>query len=253
MRIIASIQARMGASRLPGKVLKPILGKPMLLWHVERLRRCRLLDDVVVATTTSPADDRIERFCRKNRVSVFRGPELDVLGRISGLLRRFKPDVHVELCGDSPLVDAHIVDELVGYYLKHRGEVDCVCNSVKTTYPPGQEVTVYPARALLRADRLTAAQNPLREHSAYNILRRPKVFRVRNLEAPAHYRRPDLYLEVDSPKDFALIGRIIGHFAAAGQTYFSLAQILQFLRARPRLARLNSRVHRRWKAYRRDD
>ncbi|MBI5240021.1 MAG: NTP transferase domain-containing protein [Elusimicrobia bacterium] len=252
MKVIASIQARMGASRLPGKVLKDICGKPMLLWQVERLRRCRLLNDILIATTTSAADDRIVEFCKDHAVACYRGPENDVLGRIAGLIREHRPDVHVELFGDSPLPDAELVDEVVSAFLKDSRALDCLTNSRKTTYPPGQEVIVYAAAALLEADRLTAADDPLREHSSFNVLRRPEVFRIRDLEAPPRYRHPDVYLEVDTPEDLELIRAVVGHFAALGQGYFSLAQILDFLRERPELARINARVPRRWKAFRKD-
>ena len=115
--IVASIQARMGSTRLPGKVLADICGKPMLLWQVERIRKSRLIDEVVVATTTSSKDDQIEQFCIKNKISFYRGSEEDVLKRISSLIKDFKINLHLEFCGDTPLSDPQIIDEFIGYYL----------------------------------------------------------------------------------------------------------------------------------------
>ena len=116
MKIVASIQARMGSSRLPGKVLKDICGKPMLLWHLERIKRSRLLDDVIIATTTSEKDDELISFCNQHSVSYFRGSENDVLKRVSALINHHEIDIHIELCGDSPLTDPQIIDEFVGFY-----------------------------------------------------------------------------------------------------------------------------------------
>ena len=116
MDIVASIQARMGSTRLPGKVLKDISGKPMLLWHVERLRRSRLIDNVIVATSTAEADDEIELFCKNHSILCFRGSENNVLNRIANLIRKYNIITHVEFCGDSPLIDPQIVDEFIGYF-----------------------------------------------------------------------------------------------------------------------------------------
>lgn len=250
MKIVASIQARMGSTRLPGKVLKEIAGKPMLLWHIERLRRSRLLDEVAVATTTNPEDEPIVALCREHDVPVFRGSEEDVLGRVAGLIRERRADAHVECFGDSPLTDAHILDEAVGLYLKNFPRYDCVSNSIKTTYPPGQEAIVYRGSALLEADKLAKKDDPLREHCGLNIMRHPERFKICGLEAPEHYRFPETYLEVDTPEDFAVISAIIEHFAHKGQPYFSLSQILDFLAASPGLAAANRQVPRRWKRFR---
>lgn len=252
MKIVGSIQARLGSSRFPGKVLKLVSGVPMLLRHVDRLRRSRLIDEIVVATTTNPGDDAIAEACLKAGVSVYRGPEDDVLGRIAGLIRARGADVHAEFFGDSPLTDAHLVDETLGVYLKNKDRVDFVSNSLKTTYPPGQEVICYRGEALLKADALVAKDDPLREHVSLNIWKRPETFRVLGLEAPAHYRRPDLYLEVDTAEDFSVVSAVFEHFLSRGQEYFSLAQILDFFRDREALAATNRGVERRWMKFRED-
>lgn len=249
-RIIGSIQARMNSTRLPGKVLMDISGKPMLLRHIQRLKRSRILDEVVVATTCNPQDDAIVSLCKAQGIPYYRGPEDDVLGRVAGLIREFKADVHAEFFGDSPLTDAHLVDEVAGCYLKRQTEFDCATNSGTTTYPPGQEVIVYRGAALLDADATTGANDPLREHSSIHITRHPNRFRILNLKAPDYYHFPDTYLEVDTPEDFKVIAAIFGHFLARGQDYFSLAQILDFLASRPDLTAANRDVPRRWKQFR---
>jgi spore coat polysaccharide biosynthesis protein SpsF len=253
MKIIASIQARMGATRLPNKVLREIAGKPMLLWQVERIRRSRLVDQVVVATTVNPKDDAIVRMCDANGIAWYRGPENDVLGRIAGLLRQYNAEVHVECFGDSPLIDPHLIDEFCGYLLKHFNETDIVLNSLRTTYPPGQEVIVYKAEALLNAHARVAPDDPLREHVSIHLYKHPELYRIKNLEAPEHYHEPDLYLEVDTAQDLLVMSQIIEHFKERGDEHFSLAQILDFMRKNEDIGMINQGVERRWKQYRDDD
>ena len=115
MKITATIQARMGSTRLPGKVLKDIGGKPMLQRQIERIKHSRLIDEIIIATTSSVKDEPIVALSEKLGVKVFRGSEEDVLGRIVGLLRVHQVELHVELIGDSPFSDAQIIDEVIGF------------------------------------------------------------------------------------------------------------------------------------------
>lgn len=252
MKIVASIQARMGSSRLPGKVLKDICGKPMLLWHVERVKRSRLLDDVIVATTTSEKDEEIVSFCEQHAISCYQGSEDDVLNRIASLIRYYQIDVHVEFCGDSPLTDPQIIDEFVGYYLKHQGSFDYVSSAMKTTYPPGQEVIVYRGGVLSELDQTLSSDDPMREHVGYNITRFPERYRLASLEAPEWFYEPEAYLEVDTPTDLEMMRQLIGYFAEQGIEHFTLSQILELLRKQPEIMQLNSTEERRWKSLRED-
>lgn len=253
MNIVASIQARMGSSRLPGKVLKEICGKPMLLWQIERLRKSRLLDDIIVATSIEKQDDIIEEFCRQHKVTCFRGSENDVLNRIASLIRHYNIDIHVECYGDSPLIDPQIVDEFVGYYLKNQNIIDYVSNSIKTTYPPGQEVVVYSGKILDDIEITLAISDPLREHVGYNITRFPNKYRIVSLEAPMHFFKPNIYLEVDTIEDFAFISEVIRYFYDNNIESPSLSQMLAFLNVFPDLAMQNSMVPRRWKNLRKQN
>jgi spore coat polysaccharide biosynthesis protein SpsF len=250
MNITASIQARMGSSRLPGKVLKEICGKPMLLWLVERLRQSRLLDDVIVATSIEKQDDIIEQFCIQHKITCFRGSEEDVLNRIASLIRLHNVDIHVECYGDSPLIDPQIVDEFVGYYLKNRDTIDYASNAIKTSYPPGQEVVVYSGKILDELEKKLPDNDPLREHVGYNITRFQDDYRIASLEAPAHFFQPNVYLEVDTLEDFDVMSKIIKYFYDRGIEIASLAQILEFLEKYPEIALHNAKVTRRWKALR---
>ena len=245
MNIVASIQARLGSTRLPGKVLKEIRGKPLLQYQIERVRRSRLADKIIIATTTSTQDDPIAELGEKLGVTVYRGPEHDVLKRISGLLEEHLVDIHVELIGDSSLTDPQIVDEIVGYYLKHRETYDYVSNGTEVTYPSGMEVNVYPARVLIEAESRVSTEDPLREHVDIHISKNPR-YRCACLKAPPHFHRPDIFLEVDTARDFEMMSVVISHFIDAGKEHFSLAQILDFLQSRPDLVRMNQNEERRY-------
>jgi len=250
VKITASIQARMGSSRLPGKVLADICGKPMLLWQIERIQRSRLVDQIVVGTSTSSLDDEIESFCDSHGVECFRGSEDDVLGRIAELIRKNDVDLHVECYGDSPLIDPQLIDEFVGYYLKYSDEADYFSSALKTTYPPGLEVTLYPGRVLMEVEQIVSRDDPMREHVGYNITRFRDKYRLRSLEAPSWFSFPNIYLEVDTEEDLTLMRSVVGHFVDKDQEYFSLAEILSMLKNDPKLSESNINVERRWKSLR---
>lgn len=250
MKIGATIQARMASTRLPGKVLKPILGRPMLALQVERIQRSLLIDEVIIATSVEKQDDVIEALARELGVQCFRGSETDVLSRVVGALRAFSVDIHVEFMGDNPIPDPLLVDSITGYYLKHADRYDYVTNALKTTYPPGAEVFVYPSEVLFDAER-RAPHTPLREHVGPHIYQHPERYRICNLEAPPWSHYPDLHLEVDTQEDFEVVSAIYEHFYPANPG-FGLAQVIDFMKAHPKLAERNRQVERRWKVFRRD-
>ena len=176
---------------------------------------------------------------------MFRGSENDVLGRITALLKARKAELHVELIGDSPFTDPHIVDEIIGFYLKNQRQYDYVTNGMEVTYPAGMEVNVYPAAALIDAESRIKADEPLREHVDIHLSKNDKYRRI-GLKAPKHYHRPEIFLEVDTAKDFAMVSAVFEHFLDKGQEHFSLAQILDFLDGRPDLIKLNQSEERRY-------
>ena len=250
MKIIATIQARMGSSRLPGKVLKDIHGKPMLLWHIERIKRSRLLDDLIIATTTNSLDDEIVNFCEQHKVSYYRGSEDNVLNRIASLIKQHNIGIHVEFCGDSPLTDPQLIDEFIGYYLKNQQTYDYVSNAMETTYPPGQEVVVYRGEVLVELDNELSSDDPMREHVGYNITRFPEKYHLASLKAPSWFHQPEAYLEVDTPNDLQMIKQLVGYFVDKGIEHFNLAQILDLLGKKPKIMYINNEEERRWKILR---
>jgi spore coat polysaccharide biosynthesis protein SpsF len=247
VKITATIQARMGSTRLPAKAMRRVLGRPILGLQIERIRQSRLIDDVVVATPDSPANDVIETLAGDLGVGCYRGSEDDVLGRVVGALEGFNVDLHVEFQGDNPIPDPLVIDGIVGFYLKHADRYDYVTNALKTTYPPGAEVSVYPARVLVDAEQ-HATDTRLREHVGIHISRHPDRYRICNLEAPPWLHRPDLHLEVDTEEDFEVVREIYEHFYPQNPG-FSLSQVIEFA-DRTGLGQRNKDVERRWRAFR---
>ena len=246
MRITATIQARMGSSRLPGKVIKPICGKPMLAWQIERIKRSRIIDEIVVATTTSFNDNVIKNLTDELNVQCYRGPEDDVLGRIAQVMKEFNVDIHVELIGDSPLTDPQIVDEILAFYIKNRNQFDYVANGMRSTYPSGMEVSVYEGRKLIELEREVSPNDPMREHVEVHLSKNSNLSRC-NIAAPSWFYAPNLFLEVDTKVDFEMISLIIEHFVRLDANHFSLSQILDYINQHPEIAEINRSEHRRWR------
>jgi spore coat polysaccharide biosynthesis protein SpsF len=246
---VAVVNVRMGSERLPGKALREVCGKPLLRHLIDRLQGATTLDGIVVGTSTLPANDVIESFCRGQGIRCFRGSEPDVLARTLGALRSAGASTGVVVFGDGPMVDPAIVDLTVGAFRACDPPCDFVGNDLKTSYPPGMEVEVFTVAALADADR-RCTDPAIREHGTLFIRHNPGLYRLLNLEAPPALRRPDLELEVDTEADLAVVGAVLQRFA--GRADFSLQEIIAFLDSEPHIAATNRDVPRRWKAARSD-
>ena len=223
----------MGSTRLPGKVLKDIAGRPMLSYQMERLRRVKRAERIVVATTDQPADDAVERFCQKEKIACVRGSEHDVLARYHLAIERFPADVVVRITADCPLIDPAIVDEAIAAY-----EPDYVSNMLETTYPYGMAVEVFSAQALREAHR--EAKDPAeREHVTPFIYRHPERYRLKSLTmAPnlSHHR-----WTVDTPEDFELVSRLLKTL----KPHFTLQDVLAVLDKHPDWCAINAHVEQK--------
>lgn len=235
MKTAAIVQARMTSTRLPGKVLRPILGRPMLELLIERLRRARLVDDVIVATTNNDTDDEIEAVCKRLSAGCYRGSEYDVLDRVVRAAQAHDVDVIVEITADCPLIDPQVVDRLIEMH--RQGTADYVANVLKRTYPRGLDTQVFARTVLEEVDRIT--QDPAdREHVSLYIYEHPEKYRLRNLESGLRESLWDLRLTVDTPEDFALVTAIYEALYPQNAA-FGLADIVAFLESRPELAAIN--------------
>jgi len=237
-RVVAILQARMSSTRLPGKVMKPILSRPMLARQLERLRRCAALDGLVVATSDRADDDPIAALCAEEGVACFRGSLADVLDRFTQCARKYKADHVVRLTGDCPLTDPAMVDELVRFYLEH--DFDYAANCRPPTLPDGLDAEIFTAAALEEAWR--EARDPFeREHVVPYIIRRPERFRMGNWVWPEDLS--GLRWTVDEPEDLAFVTRVYEALYPV-KPDFGFADVLALLAEHPELADMNSRFER---------
>lgn len=249
-KVVALVLARMGAGRLPGKPLKPIGDKPLLLYLIDRLSKTKKLDKIVVATTTHTSDDEIVEVCKNNGVAFFRGSENDVTKRLVSAFEHFSAKTGVVIFGDCPLIDPGLVDEIVSYYQLHSEKYDFVGNDLSTSYPPGMEVEVFSVDALKHAAEIEV-NSEIREHGTLVLRSNPKDFQLKNMIAPEPLKRPDISLEVDEPLDLQVLNEIVQSFS--GKDDFSLSDIIKLFDQQPEQLGKNKHIERRWKKYRAED
>lgn len=242
MKIIATIEARMTSSRLPGKVLLPARGKPMLARMVERLKMVPSLDGIVVATTVNATDDPIEALANELGIGCWRGSEDDVLKRVLDAARAFEADVIVELTGDCPLIDPAIVEQCVQAYTA--AGVDYLSNILERTYPIGMDTQVFATRILDDVARRTDDPTD-HEHVSLYIYRHPELYSLKNIAAPEGLHDPELRLTLDTSQDYELIDAVFAALLPKGPG-FTLADILALLKAHPDLRKINDHVAHRW-------
>jgi len=240
-RIVATIEARMTSSRLPGKVLIEAAGKPMLQHMIERLQRVPSLDGIVVATTGNATDAPVVDLAEEMGVGVFRGSEDDVLVRVLDAARAHNIDVIVEMTGDCPLIDPALVEDCIRGYLA--AGVDYVSNVLERTYPRGMDTQVFATDILADVARRTDDSED-HEHVSIYIYRHPEIYTRKNMPGPPELSDPDLALTLDTPEDLDLIRRIFDTLYPNNPT-FGLADILGVLKDSPELAELNAHVRRK--------
>lgn len=203
MKVGAIIQARQTSSRLPGKALIDINGKPALQRVIERVRQAKELDDVIVACTVNPADDAIEELCKKLNCNFYRGSEEDVLTRVLLAAKSFNVDTIVEITADCPLIDWKHIDCLI----KVHGSWDMTSNIIERSFPRGYDIRVFNTSKLEALNKII--DNPIdRQHVSTAFYLNPKFkdnYVTFNLLAPEKQFRPDLDITLDTPEDLELI------------------------------------------------
>lgn len=239
MKIIAIIQARMGSSRLPGKVMKDICGQPMLGWVVQRASKAQKIDEVIVAATTDDDDLVIETYCQKNRIACFRGSSTDVLDRFYQAACLFQADVIVRITADCPFIDPGLIDETVNAFLNSK--VDFAANRLpppfKRTYPIGLDVEVVSSAALQRAWKETS-QMYEREHVTPFFYE--KAGRFNTLALDYNQDLGSLRWTVDTPQDLEFIRQVANKLKC--RIDFSWKDVLEVLRSNPELEKINAQI-----------
>lgn len=236
IKICATIEARMTSSRLPGKVLLPLAGKPSLQRIVERVGRSRYVDEVVVATTVNAQDDEIAVLCGRIGCGCYRGSEEDVLLRVLEAAKSVQADLIVEITGDCPVIDWRHIDSLIEKFMEQ--PCDYASNIGDCGFPVGFEVQVFPVKVLDRVNRLTA--NPVdHEHVSLYIYSHPELFRILYWKAEGDMRRPELEITLDTRQDYEFISQIYEELYIKNPD-FSALEVVKLLDENPGLLSGNS-------------
>jgi spore coat polysaccharide biosynthesis protein SpsF (cytidylyltransferase family) len=238
MKITAIVQARMGSTRLPGKVLTDLGGETVLARVVRRLGRASRIDEVVVATTDTASDHEIGTECARLKVSCFYGSEHNVLDRFLRAAEQFRCDLIVRVTADCPLIDPEMVDEVVAACITRH--VDLSCNDVPHTFPRGLDVEAFTIETLRRVQDM-ADQPYQREHVTPLVYERPDIFRSYSVKGDRDLSH--LRWTVDTPDDLKLIRAIYAHFE--NRDDFGWREALELVDSRPELAKIYAHVEQK--------
>ncbi len=235
MRVVAIIQARMGSTRLPGKVLKHLAGATVLERVVSRVRRCRLVSDVVVATSAEPADDVILNECQRLGTEAFRGSEQDVLDRYYRAAQQAGAEVVVRITSDCPLIDPEVSDKTIQKFLVERP--DYASNALERTYPRGLDTEVM-TFAALECAWTEARQAYQREHVTPFLYQHPERFKLLSVKGDHDYSQYRWTLDTPEDLEFlrAVYARSIDH------QDLSWRNVLNIVQREPELAEMNRHI-----------
>ncbi len=241
MRIVATIEARMSSTRLPGKPLMKAAGRTMLEHLVGRLKAVPSIDDIVLATTSNVADDPLAELAKSIGIFVFRGSEHDVLNRVIGAASSTGAEVVVEITGDCPIIDPDIVEQTIQMFKAH--DVDYVSNCHVRSFPDGMDVQVMLLDTLKSSAAMTDNAFDL-EHVTLHIRNNPTIFsRVHLVASPSDWW-PELGLTLDEQGDYELISALIDHFEGT-KRIFSCRDAISYLNQNPELLNVNKHVIRK--------
>jgi spore coat polysaccharide biosynthesis protein SpsF len=240
MKVVGIIEARMGSSRLPGKVLLPFGGLPALELLLTRVRSTEQLDEVVVATTEEKSDQAIVELCKRIGVKSFSGSENDVMKRVLDTARHLEADLICELMGDSPFLDPAEINRAISEYLVR--DCDYLSNFwPQNTYPLGFAAQVYQTEVLAKAEALT--QDPIdRSHVTTFIYQNPDLFKLEGINAPTECHAPDLRLALDQSEDYEAMQAVFDGVKGRENPLFSMEDCVRFLRNNPEIAKINQSV-----------
>lgn len=232
------IQARMNSSRLPGKVLKTVLGKTLLEYQIERLKRVTQADKIIVATTVNSIDDAIVDLCDRLDIQTYRGSESDVLSRYVGAAQQFDSQTIVRITSDCPLIDPELIDRAIEFYQSNKFDY---ISTNELIYPRGMDVEIF-SRQMLELDHLKAQKPDEREHVTPYFYQNPDRFSIGTYSEPiqaANYR-----LTVDTPEDFQLI-KLLLETLYPENSQFNLNDILRCLTEYPEWNKINQDIQQK--------
>jgi spore coat polysaccharide biosynthesis protein SpsF len=221
--------------------MKKVLGKPLLEYQIERLKRVNEADELVIATTTNETDQPIVDLCEHLGVAYYRGSEEDVLSRYYETALKYKADVVVRVTSDCPLIDPAVTGEVINLYIENQDKYDYVSNTLERTYPRGLDTSVFSMAALEKAH-WEAREHAEREHVTLYIYRQPEIFRLNYLRSDKDYSRHRW--TVDTPEDFELIKHILQELYPDNPE-FAWRDVLTLLDDHPEWVEINAGVEQK--------
>jgi spore coat polysaccharide biosynthesis protein SpsF len=237
-KVLLIVQARMGSTRLPGKVMLPLMGEPILHFLINRLQKVKLVAQIVIATTEKTNDDVIAEFCESSNIACFRGSEDDVLSRYKAAADAFGGQIIVRITSDCPLIDPALIDLIIVSFLMTHPPADYVSNTLERTYPRGMDVEVFSYESLAIADKEAKLLSE-REHVTpfiYNHPDRFKIKQVRQEEDTSSHR-----WTLDTPEDYRLI-TLLAENLYPKKPNFNLEDLTQLISKHSDWSLINSHI-----------
>ncbi|MCZ8531801.1 glycosyltransferase family protein [Psychrobacillus psychrodurans] len=237
MKTIAIIQARMGSTRLPGKILKDLGDSDVLTYVTSRCKKINGIQEVIVATSTLPQDDAIEDWCKKHHVAYFRGSEDDVLSRYVDCAKKYEPDYVMRVTSDCPFVDYEMASEIVSLMDKERKDIVVLDGEL----PRGLAVELISNTSLLKIDEI-GHEPRHREHVTYYAYEFAEQFETITYKVLANRKAPELRITLDTEEDYELIKAVAEQF---NNPLISSAAVIDYLKNAPEVANLNAHIEQK--------
>lgn len=236
--ILGILQARMTSTRLPGKVMMSILGKPMFIRQIERIKRSKRIDRLILATSTDESDDIIEKVAKEYGIECYRGSLDDVLDRFYQVAKAYKPEHVVRLTADCPLTDWEVIDQIIDKHLKENN--DYTSNTIEPTFPDGLDAEILNFKALEEAWKKGEKISD-RDNVTIYVYRRPEQFKLGSIKNNVDLSK--LRWTVDEPEDFELIEKIYNSLYPENNSFLT-QDILDLIAENPELESINSKFER---------
>ncbi|HEY6626151.1 MAG TPA: glycosyltransferase family protein [Ignavibacteriaceae bacterium] len=237
-KIVTIIQARMGSTRLPGKVLLPLADKPLILRMYKRVAFSKYAGEIVIAITKDESDNQLFKLCKQNNINVFRGHSLDLLDRHYKAAKEYNAEVVIKIPSDCPLIDPEIIDKVILYYISNKENFDFVSNLHPPSYPDGNDVEIMSIKTLENAW-INAKKDFEREHTTPYVWENPDKFRIGNVtwESELDFSMTHRFT-IDYKEDYEFIKRVYDELYDHSNR-FGLKDILVLLEKKPEIKKIN--------------
>lgn len=248
LKVISIIEARMNSTRFPGKVMKKINNIPLIEILYARVKKSKLIDEIVIATTNKKSDNKLVKFLSLKKIKYFRGSESNVLNRVKNTATEFGAQIIVRLTADNPLIDPNIIDYMLEIFLKNIKKYDYLTNNGFGVYenrslPYGLDIQIFKYKDLIKSYNKSQKKD-LKEHPGLYFYREgKKKYNLKNVRIPKKWKTDlDLRLTVDTKDDFRFIKIIFSNLGNKSNNFFTYDQIINFIKKNPKLANINNKV-----------